>query len=64
MLVGKVLFAMTYQKRRVTLSRTRDFDNFRSLRKISKSENNFRYVCLPICPSAWNNSATNGRILL
>ena len=36
---------------------------FKRVRKISKIEYRFHYVCLSVClcPLAWNNSATTGR---
>ena len=37
---------------------------FRRVRKIAKSDYLFRHVCLSVCPSAWNNSASTGRIFM
>jgi len=38
--------------------------HFRSVRKISKRDNQLRHVCLSVCPSAWNNSVPTGRIFV
>jgi hypothetical protein len=34
----------------------------RCVRKIAKSDYQFRHVCLSVCPPAWNNSVPTGRI--
>jgi len=37
---------------------------FRRFRKIAKSDCELRFACLSLRPSAWNNSAPTGRILM
>jgi hypothetical protein len=50
----RVITLLTYQ-----VSRNLIFTRFR---KIAKGDQNLRHVCPSVIPSAWNNSASTGRI--
>jgi len=63
MFVSKLLLFMTYKKRSVTHSHTRDMLILDAFAKLRKSKINFVIsVGLSVRPSTWNNSATFGRI--
>jgi hypothetical protein len=40
------------------------FSLFRRVRKIAKNDYKLRLLCLSVCLSAWNNSASTGRIFM